>query len=600
MPDSKRLICPVKNDPWPESGPDSEGSSRFPANLNFLLFGLLAVAGLLYLAPAVNSEPIIVGAATSARGKTGVGEASKQAEPPPAAVAAIPAKKEVPKPEKRAKSIDAFFAEHQIPTLTFEFKNEEWEFLNRDHRRYAEVTMVEEGGKTYKNVAVKLKGSAGSFQGPDGKPGLTLHFGKYKGAEPFHGMEKMHLNNCAQDGTFLMEKIAGEMCRKAHVPASRCSHAIVKWHGRDLGLYVVKEAFNRDFLAKFFPDPSGDLYDGGFVSDISENAEKDQGDENQRENVKALIAACREGDEKKRWEKIATVLDVDQFLNFLAMESILAHWDGYNFNHNNFRFYFDVPTGKAVFFCHGMDQTFGDPNFPVIHDSGAMVGQAVLSNPEWKARLIEVTQLIYDQVLVPIDWPARVTQVGKEIQAALQKANPDWAKDYEGQIANARSRVEERITAIGKQLSEIPRPMKFDAQGVAKLEPQNWRVEGGAAQIDEPDFDGRPTFHIRADGDTTASWRKNLQLPAGKYRFEGRLRTAGLEAAEASSGTGAGVRISGGNRQGQNAAQGDTAWQNASYQFDANGGEVVLVAEMRGRKGEVWFDRQSFQIVRVP
>src|SRR3712207_8219545 len=37
--------------------------------------------------------------------------------------------------------------------------------------------------------------SAGSFQGPDGKPGLTVSFSKFKGAERFHGMSKFHLNN---------------------------------------------------------------------------------------------------------------------------------------------------------------------------------------------------------------------------------------------------------------------------------------------------------------------------------------------------------------------------------------------------------------------
>ena len=51
-------------------------------------------------------------------------------------------------------------------------------------------------------------------------------------------------------------------------------------------------------------------------------------------------------------------------------KTLLSHWDGYNFNRNNYRVYFDATTGKAVFFCHGMDQAFSDPNAPAVRDSG--------------------------------------------------------------------------------------------------------------------------------------------------------------------------------------------------------------------------------------
>jgi hypothetical protein len=44
-------------------------------------------------------------------------------------------------------------------------------------------------------------------------------FDKFKGAERFHGMKKFHLNNCAQDGSYLNELIAGEMARVAGVCA---------------------------------------------------------------------------------------------------------------------------------------------------------------------------------------------------------------------------------------------------------------------------------------------------------------------------------------------------------------------------------------------
>jgi hypothetical protein len=522
-----------------------------------------------------------------------------RAQPTPAAPEAVLARGDLAKAEKHHRNIDDFFSKPIFPTLTFEFKPEEWENLKKDNRRYAEATMKEEGGKVYRKVAVKLKGSAGSFQGPDGKPGLTLNFDKFKGAERYRGQRRFHLNNAVQDGTFLMEKIGGEIARKCGVPASRCTHAFVHWQGRDLGLYVVKEGFTKDFLAKFFSDVNGDLYDGGFVRDIDESSEKDQGDPANIENIKELLAACREQDAQKRWEAMEKIVNVEAYITFTALESILVHWDGYNFNRNNYRFYHDPASQKFVFFLHGMDQLFGDANAPAVRDSGSMVGQAIFSNPAWRAKYRDRVELIYEKVLKPIDWPARVAEIGNEVKAAIEKKNPQWAKDFEGRIQEARNRVEQRIAMIGKQLGDMPKPLAFSAHGIAKIDPKGWRTEGSASHFGEAAIDGKAAFHIRAEGETAASWRKSLPLEAGKYRFEAEVRTEGVEPVESSSGNGAGIRISGGNRNGQNAAGGDTAWQRVQFEFDAPGGEVTLVAELRASKGEAWFAKETFQLVRV-
>ena len=70
------------------------------------------------------------------------------------------------------------------------------------------------------------------------------------------------------------------MARAAGVPAIRCTHALVKLNGRDLGLYVFTEGYTKDFLAQYFKDASGDLYESGFLKDINEELGKDEGDKN--------------------------------------------------------------------------------------------------------------------------------------------------------------------------------------------------------------------------------------------------------------------------------------------------------------------------------
>ncbi len=502
--------------------------------------------------------------------------------------------------DDRAEEDQFFDAQGVVPYFKFDFIPEEWEYIHKDPRRYAECTMMEgDDAKVWKGVAVKLKGSAGSFQGPDAKPGLSISMNKYQKAERWNGFLKWHLNNGAQDNSFLNEEISCEMARKAGVPASRCAHALVKWQGRDLGLFVFKEAFDKDFLAKFFKNTDGDLYDGGFVSEINQNMEKDQGDPLRRDNIKELIAACQEGDVKKRWERLAKVVDIEEYLSFIAIESITCHWDGYNFNRNNYRLYFDVDSGKATFFLHGTDQTFGDANFPVTRESGAMVGQAIMSNPEWKQAYRARVQKIYDEILKPIDWPGRVVEVGEKVRAAIALRDERMAKEYENRIKEARDRVANRIAGIAKQLGDMPSSMKFDPQGVAKLGSDGWSQQGEGAAMDGAVVDGRPCLHIRANGASSGSWRKTLTLQPGKYRLVGHMRTAGVISLQNTSGEGAGLRISGSTRVGLNAANGDTPWKDVRFEFDCPGGDVVLVAELRATKGDAWFERDTFRLEQV-
>ncbi len=514
-------------------------------------------------------------------------------------VGAVPAPKPVADPAKAQKqkaAIDAFF-KGPILTIAIEMTPEEMARLKGDERHYAEAT-VTEGGKVQKSVAIKLKGSAGSFQGVDQKPGITLNFEKIKGGERWHGVKKLHLNNCAQDGSYLNELIAGEIARRAGVPASRCNHAFVSLNGRDLGLYVVKEAFTRDFLAPFYPSTKGDLYDGGFCREIDEKMEKDLGDEGDTTGLKELMTACAEPDPIARWQRLGKVLDLDKFLSFMALEDLLCHWDGYNFNRNNYRLYRDPATGRFSFFLHGMDQMFGDANFPLIRDFGSMVGGAVMRTPGVRKLYVARLEKIYTTVLKPIDWPARAVAEGKKLTAAIAEKNPQWAKDFQGQIDGERDRITARIAAVGKQLAAIPPPVVFDKNGELALL-KGWRSEGPGAVIDEANLQGTTALHIRATGETTASIRKNLELEPGRYRFEGNVRTLAVVPTPSEAGEGAGLRISGASRDKLNSAVGDTPWRKLSYDFETPGGEVILIAELRATRGNAWFHTQSLKLVRV-
>src|SRR5207244_4305022 len=108
---------------------------------------------------------------------------------------------------------------------------------------------------------VRLKGSA-TYQSQEKKPSFAIKFNEFTSGLHFHGHTKIMLDNSHQDATCLSDAIGSEIFRSANVPAARVTFARVELNGRDVGLYVVEEAHNREFLSQYFKKSKGNLYEG--------------------------------------------------------------------------------------------------------------------------------------------------------------------------------------------------------------------------------------------------------------------------------------------------------------------------------------------------
>src|SRR4051812_31531112 len=168
---------------------------------------------------------------------------------------------------------------------------------------------VYDGKLIYTNVAIHLKGSF-SFQPFDSKPSLTLNFDKLAPGQRFHGLTKIHLNNSVQDPSYLCEQLARELFISVGVPAPRAGHALVKLNDRNLGLYVLVEGANKQFVKRNFPNATkGNLYDGGSGGDVTKALKADSGENPEdRSDLTNLVAAANERDVAKRLARLEKVL----------------------------------------------------------------------------------------------------------------------------------------------------------------------------------------------------------------------------------------------------------------------------------------------------
>jgi spore coat protein H len=355
-----------------------------------------------------------------------------------------------------AEERDAFFKEGTILQLKIEIDKPAIESLRREPRKYVKATL-KEGDKEYKNVGVHVKGAAGSWQGIDAKPGLTLNMDKFEDDQLYRGLDKFHLANSVQDPSYISELICGELFRAAGVPAARVRHAVVTINGRACGLYYLKEGYDSGFLKRTFGNSDGNFYDGGFLRDIDQplqlvHTKKDVAD---RADLKALVAAAREPNKDKRFQKLEKLLDLDSFVSYMVLEAIMWDWDGYPFKANNYRVYHDPVKDKITFIPSGMDQMFADVNGPIVPGFGGMVASALMDTPEGKKRYIARAAEIMKTVYKTDALVKRIDELEKQIQPELAKVNAGLGRDYKHQVSRLREAIKQREKSVNEQLKKL-------------------------------------------------------------------------------------------------------------------------------------------------
>lgn len=532
----------------------------------------------------------------------------------------------------------AIFATNSpVLRVRLDFDKQALDSLRREPRKFVRGRFTEfTGGVTnvYLDVAVHLKGAAGSMRGVDDNPALTINFDKFNPEQRFHGLKKLHLNNSVQDSSYCTEFLCGALFEASGVPAPRAGNARVWINGRDRGFYVVKEGFNRDFLQRTFTgkESKGNFYDGAFLRDIDQDLEKDFGEgPDDHSDLHALVAACRERDVTKRWERLNQTLDVERFASFLAMDMMIWDWDGYPLNRNNYRIYFLPGSNKAVFIPHGMDQMFWNGNEALLRDFSGIAAHAFMSTPQGKRLYRERVVQLFTNAF-HLEWMTNTIAVlHARNRAAVAQRGEGEAHELDNGVNVVMSRVIDRWRGVQRQIkpwmTAPPVAIAF-TEGYARV--SSWRIEEerpaekGHATLEKAAApDGTPALVIAASDSTTASWRSGVKLAPGKYRFEGRARGAGIEPlarkpaanqpanakpVEEKKGVGAGLRISQVNeaektrKPRQNQIVGTSEWTPLAFDFEVTREteDAELVCELRAIKGTVWFDLASLRIVRVP
>jgi len=155
-------------------------------------------------------------------------------------------------------------AVHEI-NLTFD-QIDWWSQLTYNFQHYEDVPYIVAGfdweDVHFDSIGVRFKGLS-SYSYPGYKKSFKLDIDEFVDGQEVYGLDKLNLNNCWMDPSFVREKVGYELCKTIGLPTERTNYAAVYINGEYWGLYILVEQLDQEFIeSRFGPAEEGNLWKG--------------------------------------------------------------------------------------------------------------------------------------------------------------------------------------------------------------------------------------------------------------------------------------------------------------------------------------------------
>ena len=218
-------------------------------------------------------------------------------------------------------------------------------------------------------VGIRYKGNSSlssTFQQGIKKLPFKLDFDEFEDTYPaidnqrFFGFKQLNLKNNFDDQSFIREKVASDLFYDFGLASPMTSfYSVYVDFGEGatyFGLYTMVEEVDNTVIKTQFINNDGNLYkpDGDAASfasgtfDTSEMFKKTNEDDNDYADVQQLYEAIhsslRNGSYEEWKLQLKEILDVQQFLRWLAANTVMQNWDTYGRMTHNYYLYTNPET----------------------------------------------------------------------------------------------------------------------------------------------------------------------------------------------------------------------------------------------------------------
>ena len=252
--------------------------------------------------------------------------------------------------------------------------NQMWADVESKDQARADVNVF---GEELKDVGFRMRGQFSLRMSGDKKP-WKIDTDAYIADQEYHNLRQLMLLNNIGDAGLLKEKLAYEMMRFAGMPASFVSFVElwidIRDDGQDpiyWGVYSMVERVDNKYIGnRFGQDAKGGnlykashaqrgpmdlIYHGDSIEDYPvQNGQYAYGKMNNEEEAdySDIVALCRVVDgtqyagDAELIQALESSLNVDAFLRYLAVNTIIDNWDSYVYTGNNFYLFNDSVSGR--------------------------------------------------------------------------------------------------------------------------------------------------------------------------------------------------------------------------------------------------------------
>jgi hypothetical protein len=185
--------------------------------------------------------------------------------------------------------------------------------------------------------------------------GYKVHFAKRRS---FQEMSSINIIFEYNDRFVLAEALAYEAYRQAGNAAPKTEFVRLHMDGRPFGYHLLVEQPNRAFLKRNKVRDDGNLYKIlWYEQGVTRQHEKKTNPQTGHEDLLTLLEELDKTSGEEEWAVIKKNFNVENVINYFAVNMVLSHWDGY---FNNYFTYHDVNgTKKWEMYPWDQDKTWG-------------------------------------------------------------------------------------------------------------------------------------------------------------------------------------------------------------------------------------------------
>lgn len=227
--------------------------------------------------------------------------------------------------------------------------------------------------QVWTDVGIRFKGqmSLGStWKEGSYKISFKLNFDKFEDENPaiknqrFYGFDELNLQSGYTDDSLMRDMIVPSIFRESGVPAPHTAfYRVYLDYGEGpvyFGLYTMIESVEDTVIKTQFEDDSGNVYKpegtgatfarGTFdTASFEKKTNKGDGNWTDVETLYTVLNSETRTTDPEAWRsELETILDADEFLRWLATNTVIQNWDTYGGNSRNFYLYTDPTDGRIV------------------------------------------------------------------------------------------------------------------------------------------------------------------------------------------------------------------------------------------------------------